>query len=217
MARPRKPLIAKRHLAQVALGIIDEEGLDALSLKRLAADLGVHESSVYHHYRYKSLILGDVVRLVLSPVDTSQRPPTDWRTYLFDEGVAYYRILAAHPNLVPVIQGLSRPAFSHPTENRTAEILLDAGFPPRYVMLVREQLESLILGAVQFSGDHGLFPDVAPEFPALRQVSDAAAEFSSEERVTEALGAFLDGIALRLPQWHSLAGPSGGAEIAASP
>ena len=50
MARPTKPLISRDLCAQAALRIIDEDGLEALSLEKLARELGVKAPSLYHHF-----------------------------------------------------------------------------------------------------------------------------------------------------------------------
>ena len=50
MARPSKPLISRDACARAALEIIDAEGLDALSLERLATEIGVRAPSLYHHF-----------------------------------------------------------------------------------------------------------------------------------------------------------------------
>ncbi|HTC82023.1 MAG TPA: helix-turn-helix domain-containing protein, partial [Acidimicrobiia bacterium] len=60
MARPSKPLISKDASARAALEIIDAEGLEALSLERLAKELGVRAPSLYHHFADKAEILARV-------------------------------------------------------------------------------------------------------------------------------------------------------------
>ena len=69
MARPRQPLISLYvPLRAAALRIIDEEGLDALSLPRLARDIGVRAPSLYHHFADKSAILAAVSRAIVAEI-----------------------------------------------------------------------------------------------------------------------------------------------------
>jgi AcrR family transcriptional regulator len=56
MARPSKPLIRRDAVVEASLRIIDTEGLDALSLPRLARELNVHPPSLYHHFEDKAEI-----------------------------------------------------------------------------------------------------------------------------------------------------------------
>lgn len=208
MARPRTPRISQKRLIRIALRVIDKDGLAAFSLKRLADELQVHESSVYHHYRYKHLILEDVVRLVLSDIDVTTMPTGYWKDYLLHASIRYYRAVVAHPNLVPVLQASSHPPYTHAVENHTATMLFQSGFPARYVVLIREQLESLILGAVQYSGSIELFTEVDVRHAALVRATRAAGELTPEERIFHALRAFLDGLELQLPLWQqSVADP----------
>lgn len=206
MARPKKPLISRRGVIEAALKIIDDEGLDAFNLKRLATELNVHESSVYYHYRYKSDILTDVLKLVLAQfadvdvdVDSSGG---DWKTYLLDAADAFYKALAAHPGVVAILAEQVPRTYGLERENQTAEILLAAGFPPQYVIPIREQLEAMLIGALQFA-NIDLFDGVPAELQALSGAVDAAREVSSDERFDMAVHAFIDGIDAQLARWKT--------------
>ena len=67
MGRPA--IITKERVAEVTLRIIDEEGLDAVSIERIASELGVRGPSLYHHFADKAAILTEVARLVLGDLD----------------------------------------------------------------------------------------------------------------------------------------------------
>jgi AcrR family transcriptional regulator len=54
-----------------ALALVDSEGLEAVSTRRLAAELGVTGPSLYNHVGTKEELLDDVVDTVLAEVDTS--------------------------------------------------------------------------------------------------------------------------------------------------
>ncbi len=72
------PLNLERTL-QVALVIADDEGLDAVTMRRLARELGVEAASLYHHVNGKSQILDALVDLVAAEIEPPM-PSTDWRT-----------------------------------------------------------------------------------------------------------------------------------------
>ena len=55
--RPKVPLISKRKTLEAALRIIDAEGLESLSVRRLAIELNVNGASLYHHFKNKEEIL----------------------------------------------------------------------------------------------------------------------------------------------------------------
>ena len=102
MVRPKVPLISRSNVAEHALKIIDGEGLDRLTVTRLAKALRVSHTSLYHHYRSKEQILDDVVRFALREIEL---PPAqvDVRDWLTGNALEYRRMLARHPNLAPLM------------------------------------------------------------------------------------------------------------------
>jgi AcrR family transcriptional regulator len=100
MARPKVPLISRRKALEAALGIIDNEGLKALSIRRLGEVMNVNGASLYHHFTGKDEILVGVTQLALADV-TAPRSETDsWRVWL---PLNAYRTLIAHPELISVM------------------------------------------------------------------------------------------------------------------
>ena len=71
MGRPRVPLLSRERIRDAALTIIDRGGLSELSMRRLAAELGVQAASLYKHYPNKDDVLDDIARGVIGRVDTS--------------------------------------------------------------------------------------------------------------------------------------------------
>ena len=65
LARPSKPLISRTNAAEAALEVIDEHGLEELSLSLVAKKLGVRPPSLYPHFKDKSELLQEVARLML--------------------------------------------------------------------------------------------------------------------------------------------------------
>jgi TetR/AcrR family tetracycline transcriptional repressor len=162
----------------------------------------VNDASLFHHYKDKAEILDDVLRLALSDLIVMEHPPADWREYLIEQGRNYYRAVLAHPNIVPLLYQHLPRRFGHATENQAAEVLLKAGFPPRYVLAVREQLEFLILGVAQFSFGAPLFADVPNEYGALHRAITQSAFLDPEERLDIAVTAFVRGIDQLLSEWQ---------------
>ncbi|WP_143662531.1 TetR/AcrR family transcriptional regulator, partial [Streptomyces sp. f51] len=106
MARPRKPLLSRDRIVGAASSLVDAEGLDAVSTRRLAAVLGVSGPSLYNHFRNKEEILDAVADAVSAQVDLSmfeESDPRDWRGALHDWALSYRAALAAHPHIVPVL------------------------------------------------------------------------------------------------------------------
>jgi AcrR family transcriptional regulator len=77
----RKPLSRDRVL-QAAVDLADRDGIDALTMRNLAADLGVEAMSLYHHVANKEAILDGVVEVVVAEINgaTAQVPDPPVRT-----------------------------------------------------------------------------------------------------------------------------------------
>ncbi|MBS2538899.1 TetR/AcrR family transcriptional regulator C-terminal domain-containing protein [Catenulispora sp. NF23] len=71
MARPRTPLLSRDGIVAAALALVDAEGLEALSTRRLAAELGVSGPSLYNHVATKDELIDAVVDCVVAAVDVS--------------------------------------------------------------------------------------------------------------------------------------------------
>lgn len=94
-----KPL-TKDELFEVALRIADAEGLEALSMRRLAAEVGVEAASLYHHVPNKDALLNGVVVKMRAEMQIPFPIPEDWKDLMEAIFAEYRRVLAAHPNLV---------------------------------------------------------------------------------------------------------------------
>src|SRR5262245_54238927 len=100
MARPRQALLSRERIVATATMLIDAEGLPALSIRRLADELGVRGPSLYNHFGTKDEILDAVADAITEQVDTSFFDRLDWRLALRQWGRSYRDALAAHPNIV---------------------------------------------------------------------------------------------------------------------
>ena len=90
------------ELFTAALAIADAEGLEALSMRRLAAEVGVEAASLYHHLPSKDALLSGVIVKMRSEMRIPDPLPEDWRELLLAIFSEYRRVLAAHPNLTPL-------------------------------------------------------------------------------------------------------------------
>lgn len=150
MGRPSKPLISRKRTLEVALNIIDKEGLDALSIRRLGRELDVQGISLYHHFQGKDDILTGVCALALADVRTPTSSELPWRDWLFQNAVAYRKALKAHPNLIPILMKRHPLRIGLSEHNATAALLAVQGVPAGAVMPLLEALEELALGSASY-------------------------------------------------------------------
>ena len=103
----REPLTRSR-VASAALSLIDENGLDALSMRKLGAVLGVEAMSLYNHVDNKDDLLNAVTDLVYAEIFRSYgKPAGDWREKARHLAASYVHAAEAHPESLPLL--IDRP------------------------------------------------------------------------------------------------------------
>ena len=210
MPRPRQPLLSQERIVEAALALLDAEGLDAVSTRRLAAELGVSGPSLYNHVATKDELLDAVADTVLGEVDLSMfaglapgsRP--GWREALHAWAHSYRASLAAHPNIIPVLA--RGPGRRRPHMLRVADAvfggLVASGWPRREATHVGALMRFFIIGSALASFAGG-FPDDASfytaDYPHLDQahlLADRSREID-ESAFETGLEALLDGLEIR--------------------
>ncbi|HEY1570927.1 MAG TPA: TetR/AcrR family transcriptional regulator [Pseudonocardiaceae bacterium] len=101
-ARTRPPLTRHRVL-DAALRYIDAQGLAALSMHKLGADLGVKAMSLYNHVADKDDVLDGVVELLWTEIETAAPATGDWRAGYRAFGHALWDVISGHPNAGPLV------------------------------------------------------------------------------------------------------------------
>lgn len=91
---PRLPLTTDRVL-QAAVDLADQEGLGALTMRRLGAELGVEAMSLYKHVANKEAILDGVVELIVGQIEIPSGE-THWKQAMRRRAVSARGVLAAH-------------------------------------------------------------------------------------------------------------------------
>ena len=178
MARPKTPLISRRKTLEVALKIIDKEGLDALSIRRLATELKVNGASLYHHFHNKDEILAGVAQLALADVRTPTDPDAEWRLWLLNNVLGYRQALKQHPALIPVLVKRHPLRIGLAEHNASAALLAVKGVPRGAILPLLEALEQVALGSVLYESAVELdeHPEAwKDEYPHLYQLGQQAA------------------------------------------
>ncbi|MFC4496997.1 TetR/AcrR family transcriptional regulator [Streptomyces ovatisporus] len=206
MPRPSKPLLNRGRIVACALALVDAEGLQAVSTRRLAAELGVSGPSLYNHFRNKDEILDAVADTVCEQVDVSMfSDGTEWRQALLEWARSYRAALSAHPNIVPFLaQGPGR----RPSQLRIADAVFggmtDAGWPKAQATHIGALMRYFVAGSALGSFARGFIDDAeiyTRDYPHLDQAHLLA---EHQQRVDEGafetgLRALVDGLAARHP------------------
>jgi AcrR family transcriptional regulator len=125
---PRKRL-NKDVLASTALAVLDGDGLDAVTMRRVGQELGVTPMALYRHFRDKEQILDAVAELLLAEVHLPQPDERPWEEQLKDLLLAFSASLRPHASAAGLVA--TRILASEPgltLAERTLELLDQAGF-----------------------------------------------------------------------------------------
>jgi hypothetical protein len=143
-AAPRTPLNKERVL-RAAIELADAEGIEALSMRRLAKELGVEAMSLYNHVANKGEILAGIIDLVAGEFDLPS-DESDWKTAMRRNAISSRDVLLRHrwATSIWMTQG------GGPARLRNGDWMLrtlrEAGFSPGLIYHAFHILESYVLG-----------------------------------------------------------------------
>jgi AcrR family transcriptional regulator len=126
--------ISRSMILQAALTIIDRDGIDGLSMRRLSEVVGRDPTVLYRHVPSKAALLDGVVEIVLGKVQVDTADP-DWAGQLRTVARDFRRVAIEHPNVVALLVtrplatplGQRPPGMLRPLEDVLA-LLTSAGF-----------------------------------------------------------------------------------------
>lgn len=141
----RLPLSRDRVLT-AAIEIADDSGIAALTMRSLAASLGVQPMSLYHHVANKQEALDGIVDAVFSEIALPPRD-ADWRTAIRHRALSARSVLARHPWATPLMDSRTSPG---PATLRQHEAVIAtlrrAGFSVAMTAHAYSLLDSYIYG-----------------------------------------------------------------------
>ena len=193
MARPRTTLLTRERIVEVAGALVDAEGLEAVSVRRLATELGVAGPSLYNHFATKNEILDAVADAVVAQVDVSFFATHEWQEALRLWAHSYHAVLSAHPNIVPVLaQGPGRRPAALAMADTVYGGLIAAGWPPARATHIGALMRYLVTGSAL--GSFALGFDEDPQVYAERYPHLRDAHLLAEHRRSVDEGAFALGL-----------------------
>ncbi len=141
----RRPLSRERIL-DAAVRIVDREGLAALSMRRLGADLGVEAMSLYRHVPGKTALLDGVIERVFAELQRNV-DHLDWRDAFRSLAHSFLELMRRHPHAIPLVSGvvLTNPAVLGPAGSGMAT-LRRAGFNAETSLRVLCTVVSFVIG-----------------------------------------------------------------------
>jgi AcrR family transcriptional regulator len=90
------PTLSRDRIVATARDLADREGLDAVTLRRLATELGVHVTSLYNHVATRDAIVDGIIELLISEADLPGQVRS-WEEWVRGFVAAVGAMAAAHP------------------------------------------------------------------------------------------------------------------------
>jgi AcrR family transcriptional regulator len=153
--------LTRERIITAAVELIEREGVDAVSMRRIAAELGSGVMSLYNHVPSKAALLDGVAEWVMSGIDFGSEPGASWEDQVRAQARAFRQIARAHPRCTMVV--VSRPTTSAtgmlPIEHALAT-LRAAGFGGEEAVRVVRAFVAYIVGSLL--REVGVTPSLAP-------------------------------------------------------
>lgn len=143
----RKPLSRERIL-KAALALTDKDGIESLSMRNLAAALGVEAMSLYKHVANKDAVLDGLVELILREMEI---PPagTPWREAMRRRAWSVRHTILRHPWASALMESRLAPGEARLSyADRVLSILKSAGFSTQAQYRAFQLLDSYVYGYV---------------------------------------------------------------------
>ena len=230
-ATNRDGTLTRAVVLSAALGLIDRDGADGLSMRRLARELGRDPMTLYRHAPNKAALLDAVAETVLAELEVDLTDP-DWASQLRQVARQYRRLALAHPNVVPLLVTLPlstplalRPlGVLRPLED-IVELLMGAGFAGADALHIYRALFGFLHGHVLNELQElvekpdetddllrlGLHRLPIDEFPRLRSLAPVLASYNGAAELERGLDILLAGLGAMAPSGGPASGRAGGA------
>jgi AcrR family transcriptional regulator len=145
-----RPPLTRERVVEAALRIMDQEGLEAVTMRRIGRELGVEAMSLYNHVEDKDDILGGVTEIAMGEFRFPE-PSGDWMTDARAMAREWRRLLMLHPPLCQLLAERHKPleglaAFR--AMDAALGTLRAAGLSDRQAAQAFNALGSYILGFV---------------------------------------------------------------------
>jgi AcrR family transcriptional regulator len=167
--------LTRERIITAAVELIEREGAGALSMRRIASELGTEVMSLYDHVPSKAALLDGVAERVLSGIDVTTEPGTGWEERIRAQARAFWQVARVYPRSTMVV--VSRPVDSaatlRPIEHALAT-LRSAGFGGEDAVRVVRTFVAYVAGTLV--REVGVTPGLEPQRPLSQDPAVLAAD-----------------------------------------
>ena len=179
--------LTRAAVVERALRLADADGLDALTIRKLATELGVTPMALYWHFRSKDVLLEGLAEQVWAGIDVNIDRAAPWPAQLRGLLESLLQVLRAHPAAPQLLlQTEKQNESSLRATEVTLEVLRSAGFGPKHASeIARSALWTAIMLVMSEPGITMLAPEERVEFQRRKQVVLATLPAASYPRLVE--------------------------------
>jgi len=151
--RPKSPRIEPEAVVRAGLKILDEEGLERVTLRQIASRLGVQAPALYWHFKDKSDIIDDMAQAILKeggfedlivPSDKNE-----WANWLTLTAHSLRKAMLSHREGARIVAGASfQSKAMMRLKTRSTQVLNEAGFDLLHASLASETIINYVWGFV---------------------------------------------------------------------
>src|SRR5882757_130799 len=210
--------ISRSMILQAALRIVDRDGVDGLSMRRLSDEVGRDPTVLYRHVPNKAALLDGVAEIVLGQLRVDTTDP-DWAGQLRAVAHEFRRLALAHPNVVALLVtrplatplGQRPPGMLQPLEDVLA-LLTSAGFSGADALHIYRVLFGYLHGHILTELQEiierpeetddvlrlGLHRLTVTEFPQVRALASALANYDGAAELDRGVDLLLLGLTATL-------------------
>jgi AcrR family transcriptional regulator len=164
----RKPRYTREQIAETALRIADQEGFDAVTMKRIATELGAATMTLYYYVRNKNDIVALMHDAIVGDFLVPESDlPSDWREAIAEVARRTRRVLIAHPwSMSSLTEAQMGPNAMRHMEQSLAAVA-GTGLPAQARMEIIATVDDLVFGNVLRSVESLTRASVADADPAM--------------------------------------------------
>ncbi|MEF2978091.1 TetR/AcrR family transcriptional regulator [Subtercola sp. YIM 133946] len=231
--RRRPSALSRESIIRAAIGVIDLEGVQALSMRRLAQAMDVGTMSLYYYVRTKDELLALVDDALMGEqiLASSTVPPDDWRAALTELAVRSCEAFKRHPWRLAVLGGITHRGALGANGLRHLEQSLAAagvtGLPLRECLNIVQLVDNYVVGhvlrtagkndteqreigdVISVSVADGSYPLISALFGDAGEAASSTVRFESyaedDHAFLRGLGVLMDGIAAEVDRYRSSA------------
>ncbi len=195
----REPRLSRAKIAAAALAIADAKGIEAVSMRRIAADLGAGTMSIYHYVKTKDELIALMDDALLA--ETLVRSlPRDWRRALLEIARRTHAVFVRHPWALIAMRGTPPGPNAMRHFEQCLEALASTRMTPRQKLTLLATIDDFVFGytlrapeaRVEIDREFAEAQLATGEFPRLAEMFGAGRVEAGEDRFERGLRALLD-------------------------